>query len=127
MPAAARVGDDHDCPQMGPGPTPHVGGPLLPEGESTVIIGYQHAARVGDHAFCKGMFDTSDAIGKGSPTVWIGGQPAARIGDPLAHTGHIKEGCPTVLIGDETHGGSLSAASGGFAEICEPGPPDQTV
>jgi len=127
MPAAARVGDPHDCPKLGPGPTPHLGGPLLPEGEPTVIIGHMPAAREGDHALCAGVFDKSDAVAKGSATVWIGGQPAARLGDPLQHAGHVQAGCPTVLIGDETHGASLAAASGGFAEICEPGPPDNTV
>ena len=47
MPPAARVGDMHTCP-MFDGPKPHVGGPILPPGAPTVLIGGMPAARVGD-------------------------------------------------------------------------------
>ena len=40
MPPAARVTDMHVCPQVEPGPVPHVGGPILPAGEPTVLIGF---------------------------------------------------------------------------------------
>ena len=39
MPPASRIGDNHVCPMVNPGPTPHVGGPILPAGEPTVLIG----------------------------------------------------------------------------------------
>ena len=69
MPPAARVGDMHVCP-MFTGPVPHVGGPILPPGCPTVIIGFLPAARVGDMALCVGPPDT---IAKGSTSVMIGG------------------------------------------------------
>lgn len=96
MGAAARVGDMHTCP-MSTGPVPHVGGPINPPGEPTVLIGGMPAARVGDMLVCVGPPDT---IAAGSGTVMIGGMPAARMGDSTAHGGSIALGCPTVLIGD---------------------------
>ena len=98
MPPAARAGDMHTCPMVTPGtpPVPHVGGPILPPGCPTVLIGGMPAARVGDMATCVGP---PDSIAKGSATVLIGGMPAARIGDMTAHGGTIIVGCPTVLIG----------------------------
>ena len=98
MPPAARVGDMHTCPMVTPGPVPvpHVGGPILPPGCPTVLIGMMPAARVGDMATCVGP---PDAIAMGSFTVMIGGMPAARMGDSTAHGGVIVMGLPTVLIG----------------------------
>lgn len=95
---AARVGDMHVCPMQTPGtpPIPHVGGPILPPGSPTVLIGGQPAARQGDMATCVGP---PDVIAMGSVTVLIGGQPAARMGDTMAHGGTIVLGYPTVLIG----------------------------
>lgn len=98
MRPAARVGDMHTCPMQTPGlpPIPHVGGPVLPPGCPTVLIGGMPAARVGDMAVCVGP---PDLIVSGSSTVLIGGQPAARMGDSTAHGGTIVSGCPTVVIG----------------------------
>lgn len=93
---AARVGDMHICPMVNPGPVPHVGGPVLPAGEPTVLIAGQPAARQSDMATCTGPPDT---IIIGSTTVLIGGLPAARMGDSTAHGGSIVAGAPTVLIG----------------------------
>jgi uncharacterized Zn-binding protein involved in type VI secretion len=81
---------------MSDGPKPHVGGPILPPCEPTVLIGYMPAARVGDMATCVGPPDT---IAKGSATVLIGNMMAARIGDMTAHGGVITVGEPTVIIG----------------------------
>lgn len=92
---AARITDMHVCPMV-TGTVPHVGGPILPPGEPTVLIGGQPAARVGDMATCTGP---PDSIAMGSTTVLIGGMPAARMGDVTAHGGTIVTGCPTVLIG----------------------------
>ena len=95
---AARVGDMHTCPMVTPGvpPVPHVGGPILPPGCPTVLIGGMLAARMGDMCTCTGP---PDSIIKGSATVLIGGVPAARVGDMTAHGGSIIIGCPTVFIG----------------------------
>ena len=92
---ASRITDMHVCP-MFTGPVPHVGGPILPPGGITVLIGGLPAARVGDMAVCAGP---PDVIALGSFTVLIVGQPAARIGDMTAHGGAIVLGLPTVLIG----------------------------
>ncbi|CAL1517151.1 PAAR domain-containing protein [Chitinophaga sp. MM2321] len=95
MPPAARITDMHVCP-LTTGPVPHVGGPLLPPGCATVLIGGMPAACVGDMAVCTGP---PDSIATGSATVQIGGKFAARVGDTTAHGGSIVVGCFTVLIG----------------------------
>ena len=99
MPPAARVTDMHTCPmvtQAGPVPVPHVGGPLLPPGAPTVLIGGLPAAVMGGMATCVGP---PDSIIRGSATVLIGNMPAARMGDSTAHGGVIVGGFPTVMIG----------------------------
>ncbi len=95
---AARAGDMHVCPMVTPGvpPIPHVGGPILPPGMPTVLIGNMPAARATDMCTCVGP---PDVIAKGSMTVMIGNLPAARMGDLTAHGGSIVLGFPTVLIG----------------------------
>ncbi len=95
---AARVTDMHVCPMVTPGvpPIPHVGGPILPPGAVTVLIGMMPAACVGDMALCVGPPDT---IALGSFKTLISKKPAARLGDTCAHGGKIVVGCPTVLIG----------------------------
>jgi len=93
---AARITDMHICPMVNPGGVPHVGGPILPAGEPTVLIGGMPAARVGDMATCTGP---PDSIIAGSATVMIGGMPAARLGDSTSHGGTIIAGASTVLIG----------------------------
>ncbi|HSR39283.1 MAG TPA: PAAR domain-containing protein [Phnomibacter sp.] len=92
---AARITDMHVCPMIS-GTVPHVGGPIMPPGCATVLIGGQPAARVGDLCTCSG---SPDSIVMGSATVMIGGMAAARMGDSTAHGGSIVAGCPTVLIG----------------------------
>lgn len=92
---AARIGDLHVCP-MSDGPKPHVGGPILPGGCATVLIGGMPAARVGDMITCVG---TPDLIAMGSCTVLIGGMPAAQMGSTSAHGGKITLGAMNVLIG----------------------------
>ncbi|MBN1340821.1 MAG: PAAR domain-containing protein [Bacteroidales bacterium] len=96
MPAAARVTDMHICPMVNPGGVPHVGGPILPPGNPTVLIGGMPAATLGDMCMCTGPPDT---VIMGSATVLIGGKPAARQGDTTAHGGTIVAGYPTVIIG----------------------------
>lgn len=98
MKPAARVGDNHVCPMVTPAPVPvpHVGGPILPPGALTVLIGGMPAAGMGDMAVCVGP---PDSIILGSMTVLVSGKPAARMGDSCAHGGVIVMGCPMVLIG----------------------------
>ena len=84
----------HTCP-MFDGPKPHVGGPILPHGAPTVLIGGMPAAVVGSMCTCVGPPDT---IAMGSAKVMIGGRPAARMGDTTAHGGVIVAGNPMVMI-----------------------------
>ena len=95
MPPAARVSDMHTCPMV-TGVVPHVGGPIMPPGVPTVLIGGLPAATATGMAVCVGPPDT---FAKGSATVLIGGLPAARMGDMTAHGGTIVLGFPTVDIG----------------------------
>lgn len=96
---AARVGDFHTCPTLLP--FPHSGGPVMPKGEPTVLIGGAPAARVSDRAVC---FGAIDAVSSGAFTTLIGGLPAARLNDPTVHGGRIVKGCPTAVIGDAPAG-----------------------
>lgn len=98
MPPAARVSDMHTCPMVTPGtpPVPHVGGPILPPGCPTVMIGFLPAARLSDMATCVGP---PDSIVMGSTSVMIGYMPAARLGDNTAHGGVIVAGEPTTMVG----------------------------
>ncbi len=92
---AARITDPHVCPMVTV-LVPHVGGPILPPGGITTLIGGLPAARVTDMAVCVGP---PDVIVLGSFTVLINKMPAARMGDLTAHGGTIVMGLPTVLIG----------------------------
>ncbi len=91
----ARTTDMHQCP-LSDGPKPHVGGPINPGINTTVLIGGLPAAVVGDTCICTGPPDT---ILVGSSSVMIGGNQIARMGDTTAHGGKIIGGEPTVLIG----------------------------
>jgi len=93
---AARVGDNHICPQV-TALVPHVGGPVLPPGAPSVLICGKPAAVVGTPLQCKGP---PDLIVRGSSTVMIGGKPAARVGELTAHGGTITSGCGNVMIGN---------------------------
>ena len=98
MPAAARITDNHTCPEHTAGvpPVPHAGGPVIGPGVANVLIGGLPAAVKGDNAICIGAVDS---IVGGSSSVRIGGRPAARVGDITAHGGAITTGCVSVLIG----------------------------
>jgi uncharacterized Zn-binding protein involved in type VI secretion len=92
---AARITDMHVCPMLTV-LVPHVGGPILPPGCPTVLIGGLPAARVGDMCMCVGP---PDVIALGSFTTLIGSMPAAQMGSLTAHGGTVILGCFTVLIG----------------------------
>jgi uncharacterized Zn-binding protein involved in type VI secretion len=95
MAAAARITDMHTCPAVN-GTVPHVGGPLLPGGNTSVLIGGLIASIVGDSCVCAGP---PDSLSVGSSSVFIAGKPAVRMGDSTAHGGVVVVGCPTVIIG----------------------------
>jgi len=92
MPAAARAGDPTSHPGVVSGP-----------GVTTVLIGKQPAAVVGDNHTCA-MPPTAGphpptAIAQGSATVFIGRRPAARVGDTAACGASIVSGAVTAVIG----------------------------
>ncbi len=91
----ARVGDLHMCPMVTV-LVPHVGGPILPPGCPTVLIGGMPVARATDMVTCVGP---PDVILPGGATTMFGGLPAARMGDPTVHGGVITVGFPAVLVG----------------------------
>lgn len=98
---AARVFDMHLCSMQTPAvpsPIPHVGGPILGPGSTTVTIGGMPASLMGDEAFCTPPAPP-DKIIEGSTTVMIQGKPAVRLGDSTAHGGKVLTGFPTVIIG----------------------------
>ena len=109
MPPAARITDMHVCP-MFDGPVPHVGGPILPPGASTVLIDFLPAATVTSMATCVGP---PDVIVMGSTGVFINFLPAARLGDQTAHGGVIVMGSPTCIIGEVGTPSPGSAGLGG--------------
>jgi uncharacterized Zn-binding protein involved in type VI secretion len=92
---AARVADMHVCPLVNV-LVPHVGGPILPPGGITTLIGGMPAARVTDMAVCVGP---PDLIVLGSFVTMIGGMPAAQMGSLTAHGGAVVMGFPMVMIG----------------------------
>jgi uncharacterized Zn-binding protein involved in type VI secretion len=108
----------HTCPMVTPGtpPIPHVGGPILPPCEPTVLINMLPAARVSDMALCVGP---TDSIAMGSPTVLIGNMMAARLGDPTVHGGVIVVGSPNVMIGIPGQGSVMQMAAQTGAPFCE--------
>ena len=98
MPPAARITDRTACPSVAPGPTPHVGGPIV-TGAGNVITGFKPQARLGDTAICAPGIP--DSIVRGSANVFVNYRNAARLTDPMAHGGKIITGCTTVIIGEE--------------------------
>lgn len=100
----------HTCPMVTV-LVPHVGGPILPPGAPTVLIGFLPAATVTNMVTCVGP---PDIIVKGSAGVFINFLPAARMGDMTAHGGVIILGEPTVMIGEI---GSPSPGAGGLGGI----------
>lgn len=112
---AARTGDMHVCPMIDV-IIPHVGGPILPPGAPTVLIGIMPAGCVGDLLTCVGPPDT---ILMGEPSVLIGGRPAARLTSTTAHGGTIIVGCPTVLIGMVPQAAPLRKAAENGTPFCE--------
>jgi len=84
----------HVCPMVTV-LVPHVGGPVLPPGAVTTLIGGMPAARVADMLTCVGP---PDVIVLGSFTTMFQGQPAAYMGSLTAHGGAVVMGWPMVMI-----------------------------
>lgn len=100
--AAARVTDLHECPDTNPDRSKHVGGPILPPCEPTVLVDGLAQARVTDKAKCEGPTAT---IVTGAASVIVGGQYATRVGENTSHGGVILPPCsPTTFIGGPSVG-----------------------
>ncbi len=91
MPAAARQGDAHSCPQQ-----KHTAKSIL-QGASTVLINGKLAARLGDACQC--LNGPDNQITTGSKKVFINGKAAVRIDDKTAHGGKVTAGSENVFIG----------------------------
>ncbi len=96
MPIAV-IGNNHVCPQIDPGPKPHVGGPVV-TGQTQVRVNGIPVAVVGDRTLCVGA-GCVDPIAGGSRIARIDGRAIARIGDPTSHGGKIVQGVPAVRVG----------------------------
>jgi len=95
MPDAARIDDNHTCPNTAP--HAHVGGPVT-EGSTNVETNAKAQARVTDRTRCTGV-NKNDLILMGSATVEVNGLPAARKTDRVTHGGTIAVGSDNVEIG----------------------------
>ncbi|MTI31894.1 PAAR domain-containing protein [Xanthovirga aplysinae] len=97
----ATIGSMHICPKVETPPAPappipHVGGPVLGPGVTTVLINDKPAAVKGDKCVCVGP---PDSIKEGNANVLFNGKQVATMGSKTAHGGFISIGDPTVLIG----------------------------
>ncbi|WP_319585601.1 PAAR domain-containing protein [uncultured Desulfobulbus sp.] len=101
---SARIGDNHTCPMVDPGPKPHVGGPILPPCHPVTTAGSLPMSRVTDKATCLGP---PDFIVTGAGSVLVGGKPASRTTDKTMHGGVITGGLGSVVIGGPTVGATL--------------------
>ncbi len=111
---AARIGDNHQCPET-TAKVSHIGGPIA-AGSSGITINGMPAARKGDKLICVGPPDT---IKEGSSSVFIDGKPAARMGDGTAHGGQIVAGSGNVFIGNAGKSPAASSSSGSKAKASE--------
>ncbi|MEM1267108.1 MAG: PAAR domain-containing protein [Pseudomonadota bacterium] len=91
----AQVSSMHVCPMV-TGIVPHVGGPVLPPGAITSLVGKMPGAQVTNMATCVGP---PDVVVMGSFKTMTGKMPAARLGSLCAHGGSVVMGAFTVLVG----------------------------
>ncbi len=113
MPPAARLGDEHTCPNSSSG------GKII-EGASSVFINSKPAARLNDACACG---DGPSHVGSASPTVFFEGKAAARIGDTTCHHGVIIHGAANVIIGNgggASPAGAMSTARSNAAPFVRP-------
>ncbi|MEM6594852.1 MAG: PAAR domain-containing protein [Pseudomonadota bacterium] len=93
----AILGMMHVCPQVDPGPKPHVGGPIFNAGQTHVTFNGIPWAVEGGQAMCTGM-PGPDKHQTGSTIVKINGKGVMRLGDPTAHGGTIVAGVPLIMV-----------------------------
>ncbi len=93
----ALLGHFHLCPEVEPGPVPHVGGPII-EGSDFVTVNGIPVAVKGDNSICLGC-GQMDAINSGSDFFTIDGKEVAMLSDTTEHAGIIIQGESLVLIG----------------------------
>lgn len=89
-PKAARLGDNHLCPQ-------HLGKDIVANIAPTILIEGKPAARITSKMTCIG--GPLDSVTIGEPTVLMMGLDAARMLDGTDHGGLVSEGAATVLVG----------------------------
>ncbi|BCH53201.1 PAAR domain-containing protein [Agrobacterium vitis] len=92
----AVIGSMHSCPKVEPGPTRHMGGPVI-TGQGFVRLNGVPIAVVGDDAICTGGGHV-DKITSGSSIARVNGRAIARVGDATAHGGLIAEGVGEVRV-----------------------------
>ena len=93
-----HVGHMHACPAVDPGPKPHVGGPAVSAGQSTVTVnGIPVLVEGSSKCMCTGVPATV-ATSKGSSCVKINGKGIMRMGDPTGHGGKMVMGFPLITV-----------------------------
>ena len=123
MPDAARLGDNHICPQTSP--AAHRGGRIEAPCADNVKVGGAKSARAQDKATCEGTSE-KDWVLLGAPAVYLGGGMAARVDDPTGHRGKVSAGFEKVKIGGPTAkitmlpDGQMEVAWGGIVIRGEP-------
>ncbi|MEO9341018.1 PAAR domain-containing protein [Mesorhizobium sp. SB112] len=76
-----------------PGPTPHVGGPIVETLQSFLCVEGVPVATVGDECLCTGV-PMRNSIASGSAVATIDGRKIARLGDSCSHGGKLAQGVP---------------------------------
>jgi uncharacterized Zn-binding protein involved in type VI secretion len=88
----------HACPAVDAGPRPHVGGPAVSSGQSTVKVnGIPVLIEGSGKCLCTGV-PTTTGTSKGSSRVKINGKGIMRMGDTTAHGGKMVTGFPLINI-----------------------------
>ncbi|MGH1450162.1 MAG: PAAR domain-containing protein [Pseudomonadaceae bacterium] len=104
---AARLGDMHQCPRSGHGPSPII------SASSDTLINGMGAARVGDTCGCGAV------ITQGFPSILINGRPLAYMGGTTSHGGRIVGGS------SDTFGGFTMGGSGLIMDFARLGAIDE--
>jgi uncharacterized Zn-binding protein involved in type VI secretion len=98
---AATITSMHVCPMITV-LVPHVGGPILPPGVPTVLIGGLPAATIGDMITCVGPPDV--ILPPGCPTVLIGTSGGGSGGAGGGAAQAAKDGAHSALVGEQVEG-----------------------
>ncbi|WP_308917991.1 PAAR domain-containing protein [Jannaschia sp. LMIT008] len=93
-----HLGHPHACPAVDPGPRPHIGGPAVSAGQSTVRVnGIPVLVDGGGSCLCTGV-PTTAGTSKGSGKVRIDGKGVMRLGDATSHGGKMVMGFPGIRV-----------------------------